>query len=1545
MRPCSTLWLLQLAVCCCSLLSLCSSLAPPERLSAASSSTPFPSTAPLSLLFHQRPAVATTSQAEVAAVERRDNDIPQALQSPSIPASSSSRAAVQGEATAANALAARAEGHRFHPQQASVFSMERLCASAPFSPRIQPALLPMQNPIEYRSVASNRTVTTSAPWLLMFEGGLLYNQTMTENDVWASTDDGASWDLISGISRFGRSGLVNSASPLSSFTPRVGATNCEDPSTDDVYSLGGLLPLGLTATNDVWFSDHGLEWYRLATSFTPARYFASCDVNSQQHLLMMGGQASSSNTLYNDVWIAQENSWKLQCTRAPWAARAEHLVLVGDNGLLGVELLYVMGGITTLSAASNFQAQSNDVWVSSDEGYSWALVTAAAPWSTRWGHVGVITTAGVLLVIGGIHNDLGFPWYSQNDIWASFDGGVSWSRCQAPGSASFVRGEMGLAVNEFEELLLASGYTWNGGTASTTYNDVWRSTFSLQDADALLPMCNGRRPDPGYGLSSWPKAVAPPSSTAPATAAPRVSSSTSALNTAVARASSSTSSARPGSSSSSSARQSSSTSAASAATSPVRVSSSSSSAASGLSAGVTSTVVRASSSSSTAAAAPPLVALSFSRLTAAAPWSARRELSVVSMSAAVSFVGVNNATVQLSAPWLAMFGGEPGNIGSASNGSFLATLENDVWASANGGSTWQLMAGVSSYGFSGQRASASPLSSFSGRQSARGCAQPSTSRAYSTGGFSRTNLPVNDVWVSSDAVRWGLLQYNASSALFSGRGAHACAFTPNGQLLVIGGRGFSRLGAPGVELNDVWRMDATEQWEQMTEVAPWRGREQHLALYGRAPLLQVPVLYVLGGAELGASTPYQAYNDVWVSSDDGRSWALVTANAPWGPRWGASGLVTSGGALLVMGGAHSDDGDVLSRYTQKDAWASFDGGFSWARCALPASVAARDFVRVEQGQLVDADERMLLMAGNALYPGGLVTSYNDVWRSDLSLADTDTLARLCGGGGLPAAGVGLQAWPSVPAPPTRFDVVPRTLSSPWSPRIQPALLPMYSPITYTRVTDGSTVTTSSPWWLLFEGSLAYNDGPASNENDVWASQDEGASWDLISGISYYGDSRYVPSALPNSSFDAVAGSTNCEDPTSDAIFSLGGLDVATLQVSTEVWRSDDGLHWSKMPQPTFSPGRYFSSCDVNRQQHLLTMGGYSANDGLLNDVWSYADGSWKLVTARAPWPARGEHLVLIGNSAGLQRAELIYVMGGTTRSDFLMEQSNDVWASSDEGYSWVQITDHAPWQPRWGHVGAITAAGVLLVIGGVNNPDPQQRNLMTTYKDVWASFDGGYTWGQCDVRDGDTNAFIRGEQAVALTDAEELLLGTGYLYEGNAPREDFKDMWKSSFSLSNYDALAVMCHSGIPESGIGLTSWPSTNPPPPPPPVGRSSTGGGSPAPPEDEGSSSGGLSGAGVFGVVFAVLLVVLAASAGGYYLYRKRLQSGRPYDLQGGGGALDSSFGPRVPGFGRAGGGGFGENQSSLLSQSDGGGSEFYMEMSTDNKPRISADRQWES
>ena len=91
--------------------------------------------------------------------------------------------------------------------------------------------------------------------------------------------------------------------------------------------------------------------------------------------------------------------------------------------------------------------------------------------------------------------------------------------------------------------------------------------------------------------------------------------------------------------------------------------------------------------------------------------------------------------------------------------------------------------------------------------------------------------------------------------------------------------------------------------------------------------------YVLGGAtwvsrhrcsEFACGDGYIRYlNDVWVSSDQGRSWSMLIEPAPWSPRLGFS-LVQYGPLVYLMGGKGSDTGYPENVTFYNDVWISSD---------------------------------------------------------------------------------------------------------------------------------------------------------------------------------------------------------------------------------------------------------------------------------------------------------------------------------------------------------------------------------------------------------------------------------------------------------------------------------------------------------------------------------------------------------------------------------------------------------------------------------------------
>jgi leucine-zipper-like transcriptional regulator 1 len=61
-------------------------------------------------------------------------------------------------------------------------------------------------------------------------------------------------------------------------------------------------------------------------------------------------------------------------------------------------------------------------------------------------------------------------------------------------------------------------------------------------------------------------------------------------------------------------------------------------------------------------------------------------------------------------------------------------------------------------------------------------------------------------------------------------------------------------------------------------------------------------------------------------------------------------------------------------------------------------------------------------------------------------------------------------------------------------------------------------------------------------------------------------------------------------------------------------------------------------------------------------------------------------------------------------------QLNDVWASSDGGYSWIEVCNVAAWEKRQGHV-TVVFDGFVYVMGGFGGSN--------RYNDLWRSSDCG----------------------------------------------------------------------------------------------------------------------------------------------------------------------------------------------------------------------------
>lgn len=249
------------------------------------------------------------------------------------------------------------------------------------------------------------------------------------SDVWGSSD-GASWVLIGGQTlAYGRGqssvvGQTVTTSPSYTastpfFTEGGLSMKCQDPTTGALYLLSGFLynpstlSYGLPVRQNAYSSMNGQTWTNLTSSFTPpGRGAGWCFVDSSSRIFVLGGTLVSGSNA-NDVWMSSNggSSWTQQTGAAQWAGRNGHRATYYRSSVLNTQVITLSAGYVTNIGATN------EVWVSSDTGVSWAQATASAPFQIREHGAMLASSTGVLIVTMG-----GPGEFQTDDLWASLDG-------------------------------------------------------------------------------------------------------------------------------------------------------------------------------------------------------------------------------------------------------------------------------------------------------------------------------------------------------------------------------------------------------------------------------------------------------------------------------------------------------------------------------------------------------------------------------------------------------------------------------------------------------------------------------------------------------------------------------------------------------------------------------------------------------------------------------------------------------------------------------------------------------------------------------------------------------------------------------------------------------------------------------------------------------------------------------------------------------------------------------------------------------------------
>jgi len=215
---------------------------------------------------------------------------------------------------------------------------------------------------------------------------------------------------------------------------------------------------------------------------------------------------------------------------------------------------------------------------------------------------------------------------------------------------------------------------------------------------------------------------------------------------------------------------------------------------------------------------------------------------------------------------------------------------------------------------------------------------------------------------------------------------------------------------------------------------------------------------------------------------------------------------------------------------------------------------------------------------------------------------------------------------------------------------------------------------------------------------------------------------------------------------------------------TDVWNTEDGVHWNKILDTVPWGERYFPYI-VSFQGKIWVMGGIriifpgSQMCDKYNDIWSTTDGvHWTREAEFVNWAPRG----LISGTAVLN--DELYLFGGCILYSYAF---NDVWKTRD-GVRWTKVVSHAPWPPRsWGSIASY--ANRLWIMAG----DLDTLNN-TMLNDVWHSSDGA-TWTQ------QKGVFWKPRHAAPVVEFNNKLWLVGGLVSRTIGGEVSNDVWVMDF--------------------------------------------------------------------------------------------------------------------------------------------------------------------
>lgn len=238
-------------------------------------------------------------------------------------------------------------------------------------------------------------------------------------------------------------------------------------------------------------------------------------------------------------------------------------------------------------------------------------------------------------------------------------------------------------------------------------------------------------------------------------------------------------------------------------------------------------------------------------------------------------------------------------------------------------------------------------------------------------------------------------------------------------------------------------------------------------------------------------------------------------------------------------------------------------------------------------------------------------------------------------------------------------------------------------------------------WVVGNNIYVSGGGPTATSgaayfNDVWRSQDNGATWTIVNNATPWGR-QLGYTVVPT---------------TGNTVLKVGGIDSAS-NVDGDIWQSTDaGVTWGSRLATGIIAGRAYHAAAVfpsgAKAGQMVVAGGYTSGNGAVNDVvvFTAAGNAVEASYSTAPWSVRFGHS-LVANSNNV-----LILVGG---SDFNNVAYNDVWISTNTGASWSLSTSAPGFTGRWGFGLTINSANRLVVAAG------SAYAQATLFNDVWTA--------------------------------------------------------------------------------------------------------------------------------------------------------------------------------------------------------------------------------